>query len=257
MKEILILELQQKLEKIGYPTPLAIAKEIVDFSQGDKERINRILIRMKRDEPWEYIKGYTYFKNNKILLNHNVLIPRIETEELVNLAIKRIGRDDQIIDIGTGSGCIAIAISKHFPKKKIWATDISKKALEIARQNIKNNKCKNITLKKANLLNFKFNTKKSTVIIANLPYLKTKSINDLETSVKKYEPILALDGGKLGYNLYEKLLEQIKKREINFKHLIFEIDPQIAQYFKTKKFLIIKDSFNRERFVLANPSQLV
>jgi release factor glutamine methyltransferase len=258
MNEILILEIQRELEKLKYPTPLAISKEIVSFTKGNKEKIGKIFKRLKKNEPWEYIKGYTYFKGNKILVNKNVLIPRIETEQLVDIAIENIGEikgEKQIFDIGTGSSCIAISLSKVF-KEDIFAIDISKKAVEVAKKNIEVNNCKNIKLVNTNLLDFDFNNKVPTVIIANLPYLPSRSIEKLDPSVKKYEPISALDGGEKGHFFYTKLLEQIKIKNINLKYAIFEIDPSIAKYFDSSNFDIKKDIFGRKRFAIIRPFPL-
>ena len=249
MNELLILETQRELEKINYPTPLAISKEIVDFSKGNKSKIKEILKRLSNEEPWEYIRGYTYFKGHKIFVNKDVLIPRIETEEIVDIAKNYIEGNFQIFDIGTGSGCIAIALSKIF-NNDIFAIDIDKKALEVARKNTEINNCKNIKLVNANLLDFQFDNKIPTLIIANLPYLPTKNIEKLQDSVKKYEPISALDGGEKGSELYAKLLKQIKRKNVNLKFGTFEIDSSISKYFKEKNFEIRRDCFGRERFVI-------
>lgn len=255
MNEILILETQRKLEKLNHPTPLAIAKEIVTFSKGNKTQIKKIIKRLSHDEPWEYIRGYTYFNNNKIFVNKNVLIPRVETEDIVNIAKNHIKNDYQIFDIGTGSGCIAIALSKIF-KNNIFAIDIDKKALNVAKKNIEINNCKNIKLINANLLNFDFDNKIPTIIVANLPYLSTKNIEKLQHSVKDYEPISALESGEKGYELYVKLLEQIKSKNVNIKYGVFEIDPNISKYFEEKNFDIHKDCFGRKRFAIIPPTLL-
>jgi release factor glutamine methyltransferase len=258
MNELLVLEIQRKLEEINYPTPLAISKEILQFTKGKKEKIDKILQRLKKDEPWEYIRGWTYFCKNKIFLNKNVLIPRVETEELVNIAvenIKLLKNDLQIFDVGTGSGCIAISLSKNF-NHTIYAIDIDKEALEIARRNIEFNKCKNIEIVNANLLEFDFNPQKPTVIIANLPYIPSKEINKLQNSVKEYEPILALDGGINGTRYYTQLLEQIKLKDINIKYLLFEIDSENKKTLEKYKGKFLKDSFGKTRFLSILPSHL-
>ncbi len=255
MNEILTLEIQRELQKFKHPSPLAISKEIVRFTNADKKKIDEIFKRISKNEPWEYIRGYTYFKKNKILVNPNVLIPRVETEKLVDLAIKKIKPECQIFDIGTGSGCISIALSKAL-NNDIFAIDIDKEALKIAEKNIALNKCKNIRVINADLLSFEFDNKKNTAIVANLPYLPSKSINQLEDSVKKHEPIIALDGGSDGCVFYKKLLMEIKKKRINLKFAIFEIDPSTSKYFKENNFQIKKDNFGRERFAITHPTLL-
>lgn len=255
MNEFLILETQRELEKINYPTPLAISKEIVGFSKGNKSKIKEILKRLSNEEPWEYIRGYTYFKGSKIFVNEDVLIPRIETEQIVDIAKDYIKKDFQIFDIGTGSGCIAIALSKTF-RNDIFAVDVEKKALEIAKKNIKLNNSKNIKTINANLLDFNFDVNLPTIIIANLPYLPTKNIGKLQDSVKKYEPISALDGGGKGHEIYTKLLKQARDKKVNLKFCIFEIDSSISKYFKENNFEIHKDIFGRERFAIIRPTHL-
>ncbi len=259
MKQFQILETQKALEKLNYPTPLAIAKDIVEFTNGNEKKISEILKRISKNEPWEYIKGYTYFKNSKIFLNNDVLIPRIETEELVDIAveeIKKIKESFQILDIGTGSGCIAIALSKKIKRKnfEIIATDVSKKALKIAKRNSKENNCNNIKIINADLLNFEFDVNKPTVIVSNLPYIPKKDLENLDPSVKNYEPISALDGGLKGDFFYKKLIAQIKEKNVNLKYGIFEIDPSFNV--KKENYKVVKDSFGRKRFLIIPPFPL-
>ncbi len=259
MNELLVLETQRALETLSYPTPLAIAKEIVDFTNGNERKIKKIIQRLSKNQPWEQIRGYTFFKKNKIYLNQNVLIPRVETEELVDIALEEIKKhqnDFQIFDVGTGSGCISIALSKHL-ENKIIAIDISKKALKIAKKNIKENKAKNIELKNANLLNFEFDNKKPTIIIANLPYIPSNQIVGLDDSVKNYEPKIALDGGTKGTKFYLELMDQIKQKEINLQYAIFEIMEENIDDLKKYNGIFHKDSFNKTRFFSISPSPQV
>ncbi len=254
MDNLKVLEIQKELEKIKYPTPLATAKEILEF---DNKNYRSILKRIAKNEPWEYIRGWTKFKNNKIYINSDVLIPRVETEELVDLVEKKLRKFKkplQIFDIGTGSGCIAISLAKIFPKTKIYAIDISEKALIIAKRNIKENACKNITVVNTNLLNFNFDTEMPTVIVANLPYVPKKDIEKLNDSVKKHEPILALDGGKTGFECYERLMNEIVEKKVNLEFAVFEIDEVIEKNFLN--FKILQDCFGRVRFVVILPTQL-
>jgi release factor glutamine methyltransferase len=255
MNEILILKTQRALEKLKYPTPLAISKEIVEFCKCKETDIKEVLGLINKGTPWEYIRGYTYFRKNKILLNKNVLIPRIETEELVQKALENTKVIKQIIDVGTGSGCIAISLSKHF-KGIIYTTDVSTKALEIAKKNVKLNNCKNIKVVKANLLEFKFNKKIPTMIVANLPYIPSENIKELDISVKNYEPLLALDGGKEGTEIYNKLLKQMDS--VNVKYAIFEIDPEnqssLAKEGLKYKTKFLKDQFGKVRFLEMRPN---
>ena len=258
MNEILILEIQRELEKLKYPTPLAISKEIVEFTKANKKEIEKVLKRIKNDEPWEYIKGYIHFHNNKIFVNRDVIIPRVETQEFVDIIVeklKNLRSNFQILDIGTGSGCIAIALSKVFDVD-IFAIDISKKALEIARKNVNENNCKRIKLINANLLNFSFNNKIPTVIVANLPYIPSQQIQKLDNSVKKYEPLIALDGGKDGADYYIRLIEEVKSEGINLEYAFFEIDSANVKKLKKYNGEFLRDSFDKVRFYTIHPSRL-
>jgi release factor glutamine methyltransferase len=256
MNNLLVLETQKALENFKYPSPLAISKEIIEFTDGNERKIKKILKQIAKNKPWEQIRGYTFFKGYKIILDKNVLIPRIETEELVDLAIKKIlgiRQNFQILEIGTGTGCISIALSKAFPKSKIIATDISKKALKIAKKNIKENNCENIVLKNANLLNFEFDKTIPTIIIANLPYIPSEKVRELDKSVVNYEPKIALDGGEKGYEIYHRLIKEIKAKDINFEFAIFEITKDNIPFFKKYSGSFHKDCFQNTRFFILNP----
>ncbi len=258
MNELLILEVQRKLEDSNYPNPLAVSKEIIEFTNADIKKIEEILKRLHKEEPWEYIKGYAHFHNNKIFVNKNTLIPRVETEELVDIIVqdsKKIEDKFQIFDVGTGSGCIAIALNKLLDTK-IFAIDISKQALNMAKRNAKLNNCNNIEFVHADLLDFKFDAKLPTIIVANLPYIPSQKIESLDKSVREYEPILALDGGKYGVSYYEKLLEQIKEKDINLIKAYFEIDSSNTQHLEKYNGEFIKDRFNKTRFLVILPPHL-
>jgi len=176
------------------------------------------------DAPVEYLTKYVDFCGSIFYVDKNVLIPRIETEELVEMAVKRAKRiydqnknnTIQIVDTGTGSGAIAISVIKKLKTLKIphkmIGLDISNKALNVAKKNLKqinmdSNQKLTIEFVKSDLLeDLKFS--KIDLIIANLPYIPSSRIRKLNNSVKNFEPHLALDGGKDGLDLVRKLLEQ-------------------------------------------------
>jgi release factor glutamine methyltransferase len=256
MDQALILEIAKKL---NYPTPLPIAKEIVEFTDGRKKDIDEILKRISKDEPWEYIRGYTYFLGHKIYVNQNVLIPRKETEELVTIAleeIKELGKvKKQIIDVGTGSGCIAIALKKALGQE-IIAIDTSLEAIKVARKNSRENSCEDLQFHNSDFENLEISNTLVTIIVANLPYIPSEDINFLENSVKNYEPIEALDGGHDGAKHYCKLLNDIQKKDINFEIAIFEIDTSMEKSLiemldstEEYNYVVMNDSFNRKRFL--------
>lgn len=221
-----------------------------------KEDMPNALIRLKKGEPVQYIVGDVDFYGNTIKVNHNVLIPRFETEELVSKTagyIKKYFSDNiSIIDLGTGSGCIAITLKKLFPNASISAVDISRKALGLAKENaIKNNV--DIIFYKSDMLtdiNDKYD-----VIISNPPYIAhDEEIMDM---VKNNEPHLALYALNNGLEFYQKILTAASKN-INTKALIaFEIGQAQGKsvsdlahfYFPSSTIKIEKDLQEKDRFI--------
>jgi release factor glutamine methyltransferase len=181
--------------------------------------------------PTQYIKGWVEFYKLKFKVTPDVLIPRPETELLVDEILLRTLNPNPytIIDIGTGSGCIAISIAKNAPKSRIFATDISPEALNIARENAKKNHVdRKIFFLQSDLLE-KINSSHSTlnsklIIVSNLPYIPSSRIPFLDPSVKDFEPQLALDGGPDGFDLYRELFTQIKEKKLQPELIVCEID---------------------------------
>jgi release factor glutamine methyltransferase len=183
----------------------------------------RLIKRQKNNEPIAYIIGEKEFYGLKFKVNKNVLIPRPETELLVESAMKQWGngtmKNKILIDIGTGSGCIPISITKNLKNQiKIYAADISRNALKIAKQNAKlNGVSQKITFLHGDLLKpFEKHSRnirdkiREVIITANLPYIPTSEWQKLPPNIKNHEPRTALDGGKDGLKYYRCLLKQIK-----------------------------------------------
>lgn len=193
-------------------------------------------------KPIQYKKGYVEFYKLKFKVTPDVLIPRPETEFLVDEVLKFISQlstvpcnlKPTILDIGTGSGNIAISIAKnlnvHPRGVHIVAADISQKALKVARQNAKLHGVeKSISFIQSNLLSLyydrlEYHSREPDIIVANLPYIPTQRIPYLDSSVKDFEPLVALDGGEDGFALYRKLFQQIRDLNWKPKLLIGEID---------------------------------
>lgn len=179
--------------------------------------------------PIQYQKGWVEFYKLKFKVTKNVLIPRPETELLVDrvLAFHALNKPIVILDIGTGAGNIAISVAKNIRDEnvKIIATDVSAKALIVAKQNAKfhgvNNK---ITFLESNLLDNLPKDLNPDIIVTNLPYIPSQRIPFLDSSVKDFEPLVALDGGEDGFDLYRKLFSQIKKLGLTPRLIIGEID---------------------------------
>ena len=165
--------------------------------------------RLERGEPLPYVLGHWEFYGLDFLVTPNVLIPRPETELLVEHALDWLSSRSQpsyVADIGTGSGCIAITLAAKIPSLRLFATDISLSALEIARANAQRyNVTDRIEFVQADLLEFA-NIALFDVICANLPYIPTNNLPSL--TVTHYEPSLALDGGADGLDLIRRILHR-------------------------------------------------
>lgn len=182
-------------------------------SEGDDSRTVcfRDLIRKRADhEPLQHILGYCYFMGLKMKVNPDALIPRQETETLCELVLSNEkNKNISILDLGSGSGCIAISLKKIGNYGNITASDISKKALLLAKRNALLNGV-NIKFVQSNLFN---NLKDSfDVIVSNPPYVKSKLIETLAPEVRDYDPNEALDGGIDGLVFYRKILAGIGAR---------------------------------------------
>jgi release factor glutamine methyltransferase len=253
----ILFQIQKVLRESGYYDISRISNEVLQFHKDTNYPLPDIFKRLQNQEPWEYIQGKVEFCGNEFLVNRSTLIPRIETEKLVDLALQTIldkpNYFKQVIDVGTGSGCILLSLIKSLPNKDISfvGTDISKDALRIAEQNAKLNGIKDIKFVETNLISdIKLNT--PTLILANLPYIPTKDYMVLDSSVKDFEPKTALDGGEDGLKYYHELLQQIgSKKDLV---LIAEIEPSTLdnalELFKQFEVDIVKDIYELNRFLL-------
>ena len=186
-----------------------------------KNKLKEGIERLQNGEPVQYIVGNVNFYGNEIKVNKNVLIPRFETEELVEYTISYIKKmfkeKINIIDLGTGSGCIAITLKKKI-NSNVSAIDISKEALEVAKENAKKNKVEIDFIQNDMLDNI---SNKFDVIISNPPYIsKNEEIQDI---VRKNEPSLALYADNEGLYYYEKIIKQAKKNLKEKFIIAFEI----------------------------------
>ncbi|MGB9779605.1 peptide chain release factor N(5)-glutamine methyltransferase [Caldanaerobacter sp.] len=171
-------------------------QEIVRFFEYIEKRKARV--------PYQYIVKKQYFMGLEFYVDERVLIPRPETEILVEEVLKRIKKGDIVLDIGTGSGAIAVSIAKHFPECKVYALDISEEALEVAMYNAKRFGVGNILFLKSDIFSNVPDSLKFDVIVSNPPYIKRSEIESLQEEVKK-EPVLALDGGEDGLFFFREI----------------------------------------------------
>jgi release factor glutamine methyltransferase len=187
------------------PIDLLLNKPVLTDVQ--QKQFQEYKFRRQKGEPLQYILGSWDFYGLEFKVNPFVLVPRPETEMLVDLAIKRFQGTD-ILDIGTGSGNIAITLAKRLPYTKITAIDISIDALELALNNVQNHGVEaRIELVHAGMEEYlSVCTQKYDLIISNPPYIPTSQINQLPTDVQ-HEPSLALDGGLDGLDFYRAIIK--------------------------------------------------
>ena len=188
------------------------------ISEENLGRLEEISKRYLEGEPIQYILGYTYFYGLKIMVDQNVLIPRFETEELVALVLDEHKEEHlRVLDLGTGSGCIASAIKTNRPLWDVYASDISSLALEVAKKNFKN---LNLDVKTYQSDFLKDIQEDFDIIISNPPYIYRED-KEVDQEVRDYEPSIALFTSDLdGIDSYRKILEQLKDR--TFKEVYFE-----------------------------------
>lgn len=212
---------------------------------------------MTSSKPYQYTKGWVEFYKLKFKVTPDVLIPRPETELLVDEVLKLVRDSFTVLDLGTGAGNIAISIAKNAPQVRIIASDVSEKALKIAKQNAKlHNVEERIKFIKSNLLEKVSDS--PDIIVTNLPYIPSARIPYLDSSVKDFEPHVALDGGEDGFKLYRKLFNQIQQKAWNPKLIIGEIDythgelaaNEAQKYFPDAEIEVKKDLTHLQRILI-------
>ena len=231
--------------------------ELLVKKYKSENKLKKVIKKIEKDYPIQYLIGDVEFLNTKIIVNHHVLIPRFETELLVANLIDYIKKYDlsnnPIIDLCTGSGCIAIALKKKFDKSIVYAVDKSYTALHVAKKNAKGNGVKIKYLKKDVLKNLKLD-KKFSILVSNPPYVKE---GEIVTNNTKYEPQIALYPGKDDILFYKKILELSKKILYKKNIIAFEIGStqakDICQYAKkiynNAIIKVVKDYSGFDRFV--------
>lgn len=238
------------------------------LKQNQQEAFFKLIARRENHEPVAYIVGHKAFYDLDMLVNRHVLIPRPETELLVETVIQ-IANDRlenisskskfSIVDVGTGSGCIVIALAKHLPPANLLAVDISQRALEVARQNASRHRVSNkITFLVTDLLEPL--AVPVDIIVSNPPYISQPELTKatMMPEVNKFEPRLALDGGQDGLQIIHRLLRQAKEKLRPDGTLLVEIGSgqgpavtQLAQtYFSGANIQIKPDLAGLDRLLL-------
>lgn len=205
-----------------------------DDPLSDEQRsVMRDLVRRRANhEPVAYLVGHREFYGLDFRVTHDVLIPRPDTETLVLELIESVRELPQprVLDVGTGTGCIAVAVAVNCPHAAVTAVDISPAALEIAAQNAaKHDVQDRITLIEGDLLSPLDGTPLFDVVAANLPYVASAEIETLQNDVRKHEPKLALDGGADGLDLVRRLVTDLPRHLKPGGSVLLEIDPSQAE----------------------------
>jgi release factor glutamine methyltransferase len=250
--------------------PVDLVLKAEEVIEGDAYNFFQDTIeRLQVYEPIQYIIGETEFYGLRFRVNQSVLIPRPETEELVDWIIRDCkDKDIKILDIGTGSGCIPITLAKNLPKAKVYGLDISKDALKLAAYNAKKNTAK-IDFVEANILTVdaeSFITKygKFDIIVSNPPYVRLSEKELMKDNVLKYEPHLALfveDNDALLF--YRKIVELSEELLSPVGLIYFEINEDLGS--ATKKVMetsfvniqLQQDISGKDRMIKATRKQIV
>lgn len=240
------------------PSDLFSCKNTI-LSDAEKQKLEDIIVRLKKQEPLQYIFGETKFYGLTFHVNSHVLIPRPETEELVEWVIsEKEDKTKSILDIGTGSGCIAVTLAKKIPSVYVEAWDISVDALKVAKENAKSNSV-TVNFKQKDVLKDSGDVEKFDVIVSNPPYVTESEKHEMDSNVLDFEPHTALfvpDDNALLF--YDRIADLALKRLNPKGKLYFEINrskgKEIVEMLLQKRFLNVdlrKDISGNVRMIRA------
>ncbi|MBF6641059.1 peptide chain release factor N(5)-glutamine methyltransferase [Flavobacterium sp. J49] len=226
-------------------------------------RWESVLVELKKHKPIQYILGETEFFGLPFLVNENVLIPRPETEELVDLILSNIRISElpnllKILDIGTGSGCIPIALKKNLPNAEVYAIDVSEKALATAQKNAELNTVA-VQFMLKNILETVDLEQQFDIIVSNPPYVQNLEKAEINPNVLEYEPHLALFVEDHDALLFYRKITELAKKNLNPNgKLYFEINQYLGketvvliERFGFKNVTLIKDIYGNDRMISA------
>lgn len=234
-----------------------LLNQSMPLSEEEEKKVNSYFEAIqKRSEkiPLQYITGEQNFCGLDFYVNENVLIPRLDTEVLVEKILEYEEPGQRVMDMCTGSGCIAITLQK-LGGFQVMAVDISDEALTLARKNAQRNQAQ-VTFFQSNMFEQLSNTSKVDVIVSNPPYIESKVVDELDDEVKKYEPRLALDGMEDGLHFY-RILAREGKRFLNeggrlYVEIGFDQAEAVKEIFGAQGFLdiqVYKDLAGLDRVV--------
>lgn len=227
-----------------------------EVTQADQELLAAIVDKLKKHQSPQYITGKAYFRDLVLTVDERVLIPRPETEELVDLILAENSRAGlSILDIGTGSGAIAISLKQSQPGWRVSALDISSDALVVAEQNAQVNHV-DIDFLQSDV--FSDVTDKFDIIVSNPPYISRSNKDEVGLNVLSSEPHLALFADDDGYAIYRKIIEEAPAYLTEQGKLYFEIGykqgqmvaQMITANFPQKRVRVLQDAFGKDRMVV-------
>ena len=234
-----------------------------ELSEAEVEKWNAILAQLQQDKPIQYITGEAWFYGLKFEVNENTLIPRPETEELVewilNSSITQHPSPNIILDIGTGTGCIPIALKANLPQANISAIDVSEKAIEVAKRNAELNKVE-VNFIQANILEVEDLSQLPSsynIIVSNPPYVRNLEKQEIKKNVLDYEPHLALFVEDTDALLFYRKIAQLAIKNLSPNGLLFfEINQylgketvELLENLGFKNIELKKDIYGNDRMV--------
>ena len=194
---------------LNKPRQYVIVNDMEELNENQRKKYFDAILKMKKGIPLEHITHQKEFMKLNFFVDENVLIPRQDTEILVEEVIKIAQKTNakKILDLCAGSGAIAVSLAKYLPETEITAIDISNEALKIAKKNAISNQVENqITFISSDMFT-NLNDEKFDIIVSNPPYIRRNVIDTLDEEVKK-EPYIALDGGEDGLYFYKKIIKE-------------------------------------------------
>jgi release factor glutamine methyltransferase len=236
------------------------------LTTAELDALRALVQRRGQREPLQYIVGSTSFCGLELALSRDVLIPRPETEQLAERTwtfLQKCSENPSALEIGTGSGCLAIALAHHAPLAKICATDVSSAALQLARRNAEIHRVSDrIEFRLGDMFDAVPAGAQFDLILSNPPYIPTARIETLDAEVRQYEPRAALDGGADGQDFYRRIAEEAAKWLRATGLVMLEVDEEGAaktrEIFQRLNWMIEgleKDYQGHDRILIARQAQ--
>ena len=240
---------------LGKSKSYILLNQELELNSEQSHRLNDIINKRKKAYPLQYAIGEWEFYNLRLKVDERALIPRFETEIIVDYIIKSAMKKDRILDIGTGTGAIALSLGKHIVKSLVTGSDIEDKALSLARENKEITNISNVEFIKSDL--FENIDGKFDLIISNPPYINKEDYDKLEKELY-FEPKSALYGGEDGLLFYKKIIKKAPDYLNDQGHLIFEIGYDQKEILNKllkeqgfKSIINLRDFNDFDRFIIA------